>query len=68
MMRPGDIWGGCPYRELLISRGRGQHKHFICYMCTKTDAVCNPNYCLGPDEDMETGDDSKGETHEQEVR
>lgn len=68
MMRPGDIWGACPYRELLIRRGRGQLKHFIRYMCTKTDAVCNPDYCLGPDEDREANNEPKGETHEQEVR
>ena len=65
MMRPGDIWGRCPYRELLISRGRGQHKHFVCYICTKADTICDPNYCLGPDEEVD--DDSKGEAHEQEI-
>lgn len=66
MMRPGDIWGACPYRELLISRGRGQLKYFVCYICAKAGTVCDPNYCLGPDEDV--GDEAKGETHEQEVR
>lgn len=66
MMRPGDIWGACPYRELLISRGRGQLKYFVHYICTKADTVCNPNYCLGPDEEVD--DESKGETHEQEAR
>ena len=68
MMRPGDIWGACPYRELLISRGRGQLKHFVCYICTKADTVCDPRYCLGPDEDRETVNEAKGEMHEQEVR
>lgn len=66
MMRPGDIWGACPYRELLISRGRGQLKHFVRYICTKAGTVCDPRYCLGPDEDVD--DEAKGETHEQEVR
>ena len=56
MMRPGDIWGACPYRELLISRGRGH------YICVKADTVCDPNYCLGPDEEVD--DEPKGETHE----
>ena len=66
MMRPGDIWGACPYRELLISRGRGQLKHFVRYICTKAGTVCDPRYCLGPDEVED--DEAKGETHEQEVR
>lgn len=64
MMRPGDIWGACPYRELLISRGRGHLKYFVRYICTKADTVCDPNYCLGPDEDRETANEAKGETHE----
>lgn len=64
MMRPGDIWGRCPYRELLISRGRGQLKHFVCYICSKDGKPCNPEYCLGPDEDREVNNEAKGETHE----
>ena len=46
-MKAVDIWGACPYREITkVGRPRGWR-----YICRKTYGTCDPNYCLGPDED-----------------
>lgn len=66
MMRPGDIWGVCPKRYVGWSQQDGNVVGAWCYICSKDGKPCNPEYCLGPDEDVD--DEAKGETHEQEVR
>lgn len=43
-------WGKCPLRYLGwvddgVTRGG------LGYVCGKNDAACDPDYCLGPDED-----------------
>ena len=46
-MKAVDIWGACPYREITkVGRPRGWR-----YICKKTYGACDPNYCLGPDEE-----------------
>lgn len=56
MMKPGDIWGPCPYRYVGWALD-GQRIGGWGYVCGKTSSYCNPEYCLGPDEDI----DAKGE-------
>ena len=54
-MKMVDIWGDCPHKAITkVGRPRGWR-----YICTKTYGTCNPNYCLGPDEDK------KGESDEE---
>lgn len=57
-MKAVDIWGACPYREITKNgRPRGWR-----YICGKTYGTCDPNYCLGPDEDGQI--DEKGGENE----
>ena len=63
MMKPGDIWGACPYRKPAYDVLEGDMKGFY-YKCEKMKCPCNPRYCLGPDEYRETVNEAKGETHE----
>ena len=62
MMRPGDIWGSCPKRYVGWSQQDGNVVGAWCYICSKNGRPCNPEYCLGPDEDREAVNEAKGET------
>lgn len=50
-MKAADIWGACPFRRVGWAKYGGWS-----YICGKNDEVCDPNYCLGPDEDKKEGD------------
>lgn len=63
MIKPGKVWGTCPYRRLTLCEYKHGLKAFY-YKCIKMDCPCNSNYCLGPDEDREANNEAKGETHE----
>ena len=60
MMKPGDIWGACPYRKPAYKVLEPGFKAFY-YKCVKMNCPCNSSYCLGPDEDREE------KQHEQET-
>lgn len=45
-MKAVDIWGACPFRRV----GWAKYGSWS-YICGKNDEVCDPNYCLGPDEE-----------------
>ncbi len=51
MMRPGDIWGNCPKRYVGWSQQDSRAIGAWCYICSKNGRPCEPDYCLGPDED-----------------
>lgn len=47
----GNSWGRCPYRYFGWIEEKG-----VCgglgYICGKRNVPCDPDYCLGPDEDL----------------
>ena len=43
-------WGNCPLRRLGWAE-RGGAVIGWTYICGKNHDVCDPDYCLGPDED-----------------
>ena len=44
-------WGKCPLRRLGWVDD-GMTRGGLGYICGKNDAACDPDYCLGPDEDL----------------
>lgn len=56
-MDKGSNWGKCPLRLLGRFKTRGQRVGWY-YICSKTGDSCDPDYCLGPDED-EKGDEDE---------
>lgn len=58
-MNKGSNWGKCPKRYV----GWAMNEQKVGgwgYICSKTGSYCDPNYCLGPDED-EKGDEDERE-------
>ena len=55
-MKKADIWGQCPYRCYMVKIRHSKIKEW-CYGCNYTGGECDPNYCLGPDEDGKEKDD-----------
>lgn len=53
-------WGKCPLRRLGWVDD-GMTRGGLGYICGKNDAACDPDYCLGPDEDM------KGDKNEERI-
>ena len=67
MGKTDSNWGKCPKRYVGWAMNDKKVGAWS-YICSKTGSYCDPDYCLGPDEDRETANEAKGETHEQEVR
>lgn len=64
-MKTADIWGACPYRiSKYMVNGESLYGTWAgyVYFCDKIGGLCDPNYCLGPDEDKLT--EEKGGTDE----
>lgn len=57
-MGKGSNWGNCPLRILGRAEIRG-HRIGWCYICGKNGDVCDPDYCLGPDEDKKGDEDER---------
>lgn len=57
-MDKGSNWGKCPLRILGWAEIRG-HRIGWCYICGKNGDVCDPDYCLGPDEDKKGDKDER---------
>ena len=55
-MDKGSNWGKCPLRILGWAESRGRRVGW-CYICCKNGDVCDPDYCLGPDEDKKGDED-----------
>jgi hypothetical protein len=53
-------WGKCPLRYLGWVDD-GTTRGGLGYICGKNDTSCDPDYCLGPDEDM------KGDKNEERI-
>lgn len=49
-MNKGSNWGNCPKRYVGWAEKDGVIGCYS-YVCAKDGAVCDPDYCLGPDED-----------------
>lgn len=56
-MDKGSNWGKCPKRYVGWAI-KGDKVGGWGYICSKTGSYCDPNYCLGPDED-EKGDEDE---------
>lgn len=55
MNRDGN-WGKCPLRFTGWAESYGKVVGWS-YICSKTGDVCDPDYCLGPDEDKKGDED-----------
>lgn len=49
-MKKGGNWGKCPKRYVGWAQKDGVIGSY-CYICGKNGDVCDPDYCLGPDEE-----------------
>lgn len=49
-MEKGSNWGKCPLRRLGWAEKSGVILGWS-YICGKNHDICDPDYCLGPDED-----------------
>ena len=56
-MKTAEYWGDCPLRRVGWAKNGGGWS----YICGKCDEICRPEYCLGPDEDVERRKESKNE-------
>lgn len=56
-MKTAEIWGDCPLRRVGLAKNGGGWS----YICGKCDEICRPEYCLGPDEDIERRKEIKNE-------
>lgn len=56
-MKKAEIWGDCPLRRVGWAKNGGGWS----YICGKCDEICRPEYCLGPDEDVERRKESENE-------
>lgn len=57
MVKKVDIWGHCPLRHVGWANF-GKKVGSWCYICGKNGSPCDPNYCLGPDEEQK-GDENE---------
>lgn len=48
-MKLAEIWGNCPFRRSGWATSEGFCVGWT-YICGKNGGPCDPNYCLGPDE------------------
>lgn len=56
-MKKAEYWGDCPLRRVGWAKNGGGWS----YICGKCDEICRPEYCLGPDEDVEKRKESENE-------
>lgn len=59
-MDKGSNWGDCPLRYFGWAENNGVVLG-LSYICSKNGSLCDPHYCLGPDEDKK-GDENGSET------